>query len=98
LQLTCDLLTAVEIRPGDPQHLDPQSRQRAVAGSIGVEGPPGVVKGGPVDLDGKPRLGPIEVDAVALDELGPRIGKAVSSTQGAKPALCLASSSWSSGR
>ena len=79
LQLTCDLLTAVEIRPGDPQHLDPQSRQRAVARSIGVEGPPGVVKRGAVDLDGKPRLGPIEIEAVALDELGTRIREAVPS-------------------
>jgi hypothetical protein len=78
LQLTCDLLTAVEIPPGDLQHLDP-SRQRAVARSIGVKGPPGVVKRGAVDLDGKPRLGPTEVDAVALDELGTRIGEAVPS-------------------
>jgi hypothetical protein len=37
LQLTHERPAAVEIRPRDPQDLDPQSDQRTVARSIGVK-------------------------------------------------------------
>jgi hypothetical protein len=79
LQLTCELPAAVEIRPRDPKHLNSERGQRTVASAIRVEGTPRLMKRRSVDLHGEARLRPIEVDAIALDELGPRIGQAMPS-------------------